>query len=476
MTSIRLRYGHLLAPELGPRGLEPERLTGNLQERFAAALEAFESRRSGGELGFLDLPVDEALARQVSEVADSFGQWFENLVVVGIGGSSLGGRALAGALLGAGWNERTDEERDHFPRLYFLENADPDSTHELLSRLDLRRTLFNVISKSGGTSETLAQLQIIEERLNAAVGAEGARGHLIFTTDPEQGELRRLSNEKGIPALPVPSNVGGRFSVLSPVGLLPAAITGIDIASLLAGAAEMADRCRAERLTENPAGMLATLLHAADEELGCRTHVLMPYADRLQVASLWFQQLWAESLGKRHPGSAVSAESEGGGGAIRLEAGVGPTPLAALGAVDQHSLLQLLMEGPADKVVVFVRVRARDVALPIPALHPEYTALSLLGGHTLEELLDMERRATTEALRKSGRPSLTLEMERLDARSFGAFLMLFQIATVIAGELYGVNPLDQPGVELSKVLTRQLLSGDGSTGADDDLDGEDWWV
>ena len=155
---------------------------------------------------------------------------------------------------------------------------------------------------------------------------------------------------------------------------------------------------------------------------------------------------------------------------------MGPTPLAALGAVDQHSLLQLLMEGPADKVVVFVRVRAREAPLPIPGLHPGYAAFSLLGGHTLEELLDVERRATTEALRKAGRPSLTLEMERLDARSFGAFLMLFQIATVIAGELYGVNPLDQPGVELSKILTRQLLSEDGPLVADDDADAGDWWV
>jgi glucose-6-phosphate isomerase len=370
----------------------------------------------------------------------------------------------------------TDEERDHFPRLYFLENADPDSTHELLARLDLRRTLFNVISKSGGTSETLAQLQIIEDRLNTAVGNDAARGHLIFTTDPEQGELRRLSNEKGIPALPVPPNVGGRFSVLSPVGLLPAAITGIDIESLLAGAGRNGGQVPGRPTDGEPAGMLATLLHAADDELGCSTHVLMPYADRLQTASLWFQQLWAESLGKRQIDPADLTASQEAEGPDRAAHGVGPTPLAALGAVDQHSLLQLLMEGPADKVVVFVRIRTREIALPIPGLHPEYAALSLLGGHTLEELLDVERRATTEALRKAGRPSLTLEMERLDARSFGAFLMLFQVATVIAGELYGVNPLDQPGVELSKILTRQILSGDGSPIADDDADDGDWWV
>jgi glucose-6-phosphate isomerase len=451
MSEVTLNYGNILRPRLdGSEGVDPDRLApgGELATRFATALRELRQREEAGELGFLELPDNETLSRQVLEVADSFGQWFENLVVVGIGGSSLGGRAVAEALLGPHWNEDSDEARDHFPRLYFLENADPDSTAALLDRLDLRRTLFNVVSKSGGTAETLAQFMVIEEALKAELGEEGVRGHLLFTTDPEEGALRALAREREIPALPVPPNVGGRFSVLSPVGLLPAAATGVDVEALLNGAREMRDRCLNPDLSRNPAGLLAVLLHAADTDLGRSVHVFMPYADRLRALALWYQQLWGESLGKRLP--------EGG-----REAGVGPTPLPALGAVDQHSLLQLLMEGPQDKVVVFLRVARRERPLAIPRTHQDKAALAYLGGHTLEELLDTELRATVEALRLEGRPSLTLEVEALDAHALGALFMLWQVTTVLAGSLYGVNPLNQPGVELGKGLTSGLLGREG---------------
>jgi len=248
--------------------------------------------------------------------------------------------------------------------------------------------------------------------------------------------------------LPVPENVGGRFSVLSPVGLLPAAVCGIDPTALLAGAAAMEQRCRTDVLTENPAGLLACLLHHADQVHGRSIHVLMPYADRLRSVGMWFQQLWAESLGK-----ARTLD-----GALRP---TGPTPLAALGATDQHSLLQLLMEGPHDKVVLFVAVDDVGVDVSIPARHPEIPALSYLGGHTLGELLSAERSATAEALRREGRPNATFTLPRVDARSLGELLMLFQIATVYAGALYGVDPLDQPGVELGKVLTYGLMGREG---------------
>jgi glucose-6-phosphate isomerase len=450
MKTVALRYANFLTPRLGEgRGIDPERLRGDLAERFRGALEVVRSRREAGELGFLDLPGDETLARRVREVADSFGQWFENLVVVGIGGSSLGTRAVAEAILGPHWNELDDGARDHFPRLYFLENADPDATTALLGRIDPRRTLFNVVSKSGGTAETMAQYMVVEEALREVLDEEKVRGHLLFTTDPERGALRRLAREREIPALPVPPNVGGRFSVLSPVGLLPAAVTGVRVEEVLRGAAEMAERCLAEELTENPAGILATLFHAADRELGMPIHVFMPYADRLRATALWFQQLWAESLGKRPVGSADGDE------------GVGPTPLPALGAVDQHSLLQLLMEGPRDKVVLFGRVRTRKDAVAIPRSHADLPALAYLGGHTLEELLDTELTATTEALRRVGRPSATLELEGIGERAMGGLFMLFQVATVIAGALYGVDPMDQPGVELGKDLTSGLLGREG---------------
>ena len=457
MTPVTLRYGNVLEPQLGPgRGPDPAALEpgGELCRRFEAAMAELHRRREAGELGFLALPDDQALARQTRELADSFGQWFEAVVVVGIGGSGLGGRAVAEALLGPFWNERSDEDRDHFPRLYFLENADPDTTRELLQRLDLRRTLFNVVSKSGATAETLAQYLIIEERLRRELGEEGVRGHLLFTTDPALGALRSLAAEQEVPALPVPPAVGGRFSVLSPVGLLPAAVAGVDPDEILAGARAMRDRCLSASLRENPAGLLATLLHGADVDRGQRVHVLMPYSDRLRGLSLWFQQLWGESLGKRSPSGDPQAD------------GVGPTPVAALGAVDQHSLLQLLLDGPSDKVVTFIRLRTREEGLPIPSNHLDRPVLARLGGHSLEELLDAELRATVEALRRRGRPSLTLELDRLDARGMGELFMLWQVAAVLAGALYGVNPLDQPGVELGKRLALGLLDPGGEEAGD----------
>ncbi|MEX0843621.1 MAG: glucose-6-phosphate isomerase, partial [Gemmatimonadota bacterium] len=263
------------------------------------------------------------------------------------------------------------------------------------------------------------------------------------------GALRQLAEDRSIPALAVRRIVGGRFSVLSPVGLLPAAVTGVEVEEVLEGAGAMARRCEELELRRNPAGLLAVLLHAADQDLGRPMHVFMPYSDRLRAFALWFQQLWAESLGKRE-------ESGDGRGP-----GVGPTPLAALGAVDQHSLLQLLMDGPGDKLVAFLRVRSRHGHVTIPPTHEHLPALAYLGGHTLQTLLDTELKATVEALRRAGRPSLLLEVEELDARTMGELFMLFQVATVLAGGLYGVDPLDQPGVELGKELTSGLLGREG---------------
>jgi glucose-6-phosphate isomerase len=449
MSPVSLAYANLLASALGAEnGPDPSRLEGDLAHRFRDAHALVEARIRSGEMGFVRLPGDEAMRRSVQEVADSFGQWFESLVVVGIGGSSLGARAVTDALLGPHWNHDSDEAREHYPRLHFMENPDPGSVADLLARVDPRRTLFNVVSKSGSTAETMAQLLVVEEFLGRSVEAEKVRGHLLFTTDPESGVLRRMAESRGIPALAVPPAVGGRFSVLSPVGLLPAAVTGVDIGSLLQGAGEVEATCRNPTLRENPAGLLATLLHAADIEQGRRIHVLMPYHDRLRSLALWFQQLWAESLGKAR-------------GLDGAPAGTGPTPLPALGAVDQHSLLQLFMEGPRDKVVLFLRIREREDPVAIPTLHPEEAALSYLGGHTLDALLEAERRATAEALRRVGRPSATLEVDRLDARTLGGLLMLLQMATVYAGALYGVDPLDQPGVEAGKLLTYGLLGRDG---------------
>ena len=438
----------MLAPGLPGVGLDPARLEGTMAERFREVYGDVEGRRARGEIGFFDLPWASENTRRVQEVADSFGQWFENVVLVGIGGSGLGAVTLRDALLAPLWNERDEEGRDYFPRLYVLDNPDPATVGPLLDRLDLRKTLFNVVSKSGSTAETMALYLVIRERLSALVGEDKVRGHFLFTTDPGRGALRRIADSEGIPTLPVPPNVGGRFSVLSAVGLWPAAVTGVDIGGLLAGAGAMEERCRTDDLANNPAGLLATLLHHAATEGGMPIHVLMPYGDRLRSFALWFQQLWAESLGKAVDRTGAPAQAA-------------PTPLPAVGATDQHSQVQLFMEGPRDKVVIFLAIKDPGDPLRIPELHGDIAELGYLGGHSLGELLDSERRATTEALRQAGRPSMTLELERVDPPVLGALFMLFQIATVYAGALYGIDPLDQPGVELGKRLTYGLLGREG---------------
>ena len=448
MNGVRFDYGNLLAPRCDG-GMEPERLGTDLAERFRAAHASLEEQRADGTLGFLELPYAEATVDRVVELADGFAQWFEDVVVLGIGGSGLGATALKEALLGPFWNAHSAEQRDHFPRLHVVDNPDPHTFAALLDELDPARTMFNVVSKSGATAETMAQYLVARGWIESTVDADKARGHFLFTTDPSSGVLRQIGEAEDIPMLPVPPNVGGRFSVLSPVGLLPAAVCGVDPRALLAGAAAMDERCRTDELSRNPAGMLAVLLHAADTEAGRPIHVMMPYADRLRPVGLWFQQLWAESLGK-----AVDLSGR--------RRPVGPTPLAALGATDQHSLLQLLMEGPHDKVVLFVGVEDVGVDVPIPPRHPGIPALAYLGGHTLGHLLDVERSATAEALRREGRPNATFVLPRVDAHALGELLMLLQIATVYAGALYAVNPLDQPGVELGKRLTYGLLGREGS--------------
>ncbi len=236
--------------------------------------------------------------------------------------------------------------------------------------------------------------------------------------------------------------------MLSPVGLFPAALGGVDVVALLAGAARADEYCRTPVLRENPAGLMATLLHTAHRESGASIHVLMPYSERLRSFSSWFQQLWAESLGKAHDRSGNVVHT-------------GPTPLPAIGVTDQHAQVQLFIEGPLDKVVVFLAITGAGRDMKIGTHRASVSSVAYLGDHTLGDLMDAERRATAEALRLRGRANMTFEIERLDASTLGELFMLMSVATVYAGALYDVNPLDQPGVELGKQLTYGLMGREG---------------
>ncbi|HSJ14089.1 MAG TPA: glucose-6-phosphate isomerase [Longimicrobiales bacterium] len=444
---LTLDFSNMFAHRTGGRGLEPAAL--------AAAADTFRdihadvrARRAARELGFFELPAEREVVGRIRSFAEGMGQAFDTIVVLGIGGSALGTLAVRQALRPPFWNELDDEAREYFPRLYVLDNVDPATIGPLLHRLDLRRTLFNVISKSGATAETMAQFMIVRERLLAQFDEDGYRGHLIFTTDPESGVLRRLADDEGIATLPVPRNVGGRFSVLSAVGLLPAALVGVDIDALLAGAAAMAERCDTDALEQNPAGSFAALQFLAHQQRGAGIHVMMPYSDRLFGMADWFRQLWAESLGKRLARDGT-------------EVFTGPTPVKALGATDQHSQVQLYVEGPFDKTVTLLAVGSHDDDVAIPPAYPELGELGYLGGHSLGELLDAERTATAAALAASGRMNMTITLPHVDAHAVGELVMLLQIATVYGGGFYGVDPLDQPGVELGKQLTYGLMGRPG---------------
>jgi glucose-6-phosphate isomerase len=411
------------------------------RERFREVHRGFAALHLAGELGFVDLPENSDLATEAARLAEHARGTVHDVVVLGIGGSALGPVALRTALRPPGWNALDDAARDGWPRLHVLDNVDPGTIAALLDRLDLGRALFIVISKSGGTAETMAQYLILRERLERALGPDNGKRHLVFVTDPQKGALRAIAKAEGIPALDIPQSVGGRFSILSPVGILPAALVGVDAGALLAGAGAMRRRCESDELARNPAGVFAVLQWIADTTRGLGVQVLMPYSDALRDFAAWFVQLWAESLGKTIPNGPS----------------VGPTPIGALGVTDQHSQVQLFMEGPRNKTVTFLAVGALATDLEIPRLHADVAELAYLGGHRLGELLDVERRATAGALARRGRPNMTIRLDVVDPWHVGGLIMLLEIATIYAGRLYGINPLDQPGVELGKQFTYAML-------------------
>jgi glucose-6-phosphate isomerase len=438
---ITLSYGRMLREQLdGTHGVERARL-GALRARFGDIQKEVRNRRGAGEYGFYNLVSQGPTVRAIRTFAEGLGQAHDHVLVLGIGGSALGTKALLNALRPPAWNELDDEGRDFFPRLTVLENIDPVSVAAALARIDPRRVLVNVISKSGGTAETMAQYLVVRAWLEQELGPAAYR-HLVFTTDPARGALRELAQRERIATLDVPPDVGGRFSVLSPVGLLPAALVGIDIEGLLEGAGRALDRSEADDLLQNPAALYAALHWEADVALGANVHVVMPYADQLRNFAEWYRQLWAESLGKRvdRAGRTVN---------------VGPTPVAAVGATDQHSQVQLFMEGPFDKVITFVTVEdfGQDVEIPRPSASALPSDLEYLPGHTLGELLQAEYRATSAALTQMGRMNCTLRLPDLSAATVGEALMFLQVATGYAGVWYGIDPFDQPGVELGKRLT-----------------------
>ncbi|MDH4229068.1 MAG: glucose-6-phosphate isomerase [Nitrospirota bacterium] len=427
----RLALADAVGPQHGVSAQELADLLPNLRSVHAE----LGRRRASGELGFYQLPGQDITP--VLEAANWVRDGFDNFLLVGIGGSSLGPKAAHAALRSPLYNLLSREERGG-PRLFLLENIDPVTVSAVLRHLDPARTCVNVVSKSGGTAETAANYLVAREWLEKSV--QNPREHLIATTDPANGDLRPLAEREGWRTLPIPPDVGGRFSQLAAVGLLPAAVCGIDIAELLAGAHDMDLRCATPDLDTNPAYRLAALHYLADTRHGKPMAVMMPYADGLRSLADWFVQLWAESLGKERDLSGKIVHT-------------GQTPLPALGASDQHSQVQLFVEGPNDKLITFLRVEHFAEAVQIPSLHGDVGSLAYLGGATLERLLNVEQAATEAVLRERQRPTLRLTVPELNPFAMGQLFFLFEVMTAFAGGLYGINAFDQPGVEHGKRLT-----------------------
>jgi len=429
---LTLVYGGMLESAVGSgHGLAAgalDAVAGEVRAGHAALLR----KRESGEVGFFDAPEDRAHLPAILETAERFREEYDHLLVLGIGGSALGITALVSALTPAfGTIPGALDVR-------CLDNVDPVWVGEALDAFPLERTAFAVISKSGSTPETLSQYLVVRDRLVREFGDDWAK-RVVFITDPAKGPLRADVDRTGAVSFPIPGNVGGRFSVLTPVGAFPVACAGIDVPAFLDGTARARDRCATDDLMANPGYLLGTLLVLADRDLGLRNHVLMPYSQRLRETAFWFRQLWAESLGK--------SES------------VGPTPIAALGATDQHSQMQLYMEGPRDKVVIFLEVGDHGREVPVPATAPE--GLAHLGGGGLGELLHAELLGSRAALIDAGRPVLTARLPVVDEARLGGLMMTFMVATAMAGELLGINAYDQPGVELGKVNAAALLGKAG---------------
>jgi len=412
---------------------EIDRIAGKIK----AATQAMDQKRT--QMAWRDLPHTQAdIVRDILAYAVEMRPKIKALVVLGIGGSALGPIAVQQAIHSPFYN-LNEKLRGGNPQLFVADNIDPTTIADLLETVELRDTLFSVVSKSGSTSETMAQFMIIKDILERELGREAARNHIVCTTDAENGNLIKIAKEEGYKTFYIPAGVGGRFSQLCPVGLLPAAFCGVDIEKMLAGAAYMDKLCQNEDIWQNPAYMYA-ILHYIAMKNGKNISVMMPYADSLKYISDWYAQLWAESLGKKY---------DNNGNVVN----VGQTPVKALGVTDQHSQVQLYVEGPYDKVTVLVGVDgfARDVL--IPKSFENIPSVGFLGGHSLSALLLAEQAATEYALLKSGRMNMTITLPEVNEFAIGQILYMLEVATAYAGELLNINAFDQPGVEEGKDAT-----------------------
>jgi glucose-6-phosphate isomerase len=431
MAEVTFDYQNMMEVEGGLRSGELDEIQPRLREAVDELL--------GNPPGFMRLPKTTEYAEASARVAEEIrGSGATDFVHVGIGGSALGPMAVHRALSHPYYNALSGGDRPG-PRMHFAENTDPATLSAILDLADPQGTYVNVVTKSGSTAETMANFLVIRGVLIDALGDFGFQGRTIATTDPEEGFLKQIADRDDLKVLPIPADVGGRFSVLTPVGLLPAAVAGLDIDALLAGASQCVDEVN-ERGAEHPAVVGAAMHYLMDTARGRNVRVMMTYADALERLAAWFVQLWAESLGKD---------------------GKGSTPHGAVGTTDQHSQVQLYMEGPEDKVIEIVEVEDHPRDLTVPEAYDDLEGVGYLGGHSMAELLNVECDATRRALTEAGHPNSTIRLRVTNEENLGYVFQALEVQTAIAGSLYGVNAFNQPGVEAGKQITYKRMGRPG---------------
>ncbi len=446
--NIRFDYNNVLAERVGSKDGLTSAAIDRIARRTPRIAARLAAQRAAGKLPYRDLPYQDAQVRAIQRSVRAKKGKFDNVVVLGIGGSALGATAVNTACNRPFAHLLSKKDRKA-PRLFVMDNIDPAHFAALMDMIDPARSLFVPISKSGNTAETMSQFMICRGLLKKRLGKKYA-SNIVAITDRSKGFLRPIAEAEGYETFPVPDGVGGRFSVLSPVGLFPLAMVGINIRKLLAGAAAMDARCKRANLRRNPAFMSAAVQYLYYLK-GKPLSVMMPYSQALRDVADWYRQLWAESLGKIRTR----------GGRRKKQEFVGPTPIKALGVTDQHSQVQLYREGPNDKIFTLLAVEdfGRDVRIPRTLADVE--GCGYLGGHTMGELMDAERRATTYALTRSRRPNVTVTLPVVNEHTVGQLLYMLEVQTSFAGELLGINTYNQPGVEEGKIATYALMGRKG---------------
>ncbi len=442
---LRFDYNNMMTSAIGSHGIAPSVIDKAQKAHVAAFKEVIDNSGKGWQEWTETPLIDEKAVAELNEFGKEIRDKASSFVVLGIGGSALGPICVFNALLHLHHNELPEKMRKA-PKIYVEDNIDPVRMSSLLDVIDVKTSYFNVITKSGETSETLSQFLILYNMLKKAVGEKEAKEHIIVTTTIGKGALYACAEKEGFKVFGIPSGVGGRFSVLSNVGLVPFAVMGVDIDSMLYGARAMREACERPDIKSNPALMTA-FLQVKSMEAGKNISVMMPYADGLKTMADFYCQIWAESLGK-----AVDKAGK--------KVNCGQTPAKSLGVTDQHSQVQLYTEGPFDKVVTFIGVESFGDNVDIPSDETADIG-NFLKGHTMGELLTAERKSTEFALTKAGRSNFTILMPEINAETVGELLMYFMYETAFAGAYLGIDTFNQPGVEEGKKATFAMIGRAG---------------